>query len=1346
PNDPATQVASETPAEGCSDLRPQAIDSIDYTSNDERRYRYSHQSTSTGVSNTSFGLPPVLPDTSFSVGSAGDFGQGSAYPIHRNGSRGDLQSSENVSMISCKGASGQAGLPAVPHLHTEEDRSSRTSSLRVKIKTRMQNTLASIRSSSNLREKARAQAQAQNSAQQETAVLSGAESKDTTESSSKNRQDADFWTFTRGLPESGAIIPVSPNNNKTKTSPSKRPPIPWAEIHTSRPISTLEQTQLQQQQFEGGDLQMSSPKQQDLDTVMVSPEMPSLHDVVIGEDPDDETDSDGSIDIIMPGDYDDYTQFAEMPLKMRKKMIAAAQRSGAGDPQSLLKSKRPHPMKRFLTKDKNKKREESGAGGDDVAAVEPTSASGISNEASNLRKNSKKRPKDQDSIEGKRGQEPNKMVKGNSEEPFEWKRAFLKSLHLGRGHKSNPNAGAHTTTAQLTGLQELPVGEAGSSGTQGAITRLQRSDSIQSVRSRSLATSTHPGLLATTLAKPVNPVVRRETLEMAMMRRRRQSGSNGGMARSGADIFLGNDALPLSNALPGSLGSNNGYLRVPGSADGASTRTSTNITNTFTSFTFELANVEHAHAIVSNSAVPGLFNFKRHEIRSMTMSLGGLIPLETEQEFKGFDSDGDAMSGYTGDADVSMEEINFRRRASMGEPDSSKTLSAQALAAAGDEVLQSTPVGREKGKEKYLELGSAETAPHRRMSSDYDFDSDDVPDLPTSNRTRETFKSGQSRSPSLREYCQGGDTLGQVPQESLRMPRRVGPGPSPGLSRKPSRLFISTNASALGSNGSSASSAVSSLGPLSTEKEDKIFAREQSQHSMLPHSRQQALITRNGGSIPTIATGHEPSATFQPLLDSSPSFVGHRRQGSLTQQQQQHLRQTSQSPSSHLYDQYPHLRGSGNRSHHHQQYSSGDTLIPHIHNKNFSTGSTMSAASSATLNSPRLMVPGQHQSYLSRHGFTSPSSASATQGLSSRLGPGFDDADRSRGVAARSTTPEQSQLLALLTPSGTPLKEFDPSRDFEPSTPKDLQAMDFEALLAAAEREQAAGGRRRPLRDENNVDDRAVDFGHQERTLKKKCSEPLGSMLLPSPFEDEDGSAMRKRRSVPRLGSRRSQIFRDNGSSTVNPYPLDKEEKDLGRERLKERERQRIAERWARENEALTQNQESNVFESSKTMQSLPSSRTFKSALSGQLASAAVNAAASKTLTALEEQKQKLEVTPFPSTPLTPGPQIKSSTSRERVPGLQMQAKKQLPPSPSAQMNQALRKQQSVLESIQPKEIKSTMNASADRDRHDMSSSYGSSYTSVIRVSRNDGEAANSNRGIQFGPPRPKRVMKKKMS
>ncbi|KAF9957528.1 hypothetical protein BGZ72_001755, partial [Mortierella alpina] len=779
------------------------------------------------------------------------------------------------------------------HNRLAEDRPA-SSSLRIKLKNRVHNTLASMKSSSNLRDRARLQVAAtvapgpsentqehrqqhQKQQQQQSSSSDFMTDPQVPSPSPSPRSRHAFWSFPRTRPDS------------TGTTVSRQ--IPWST--STGPSSVADQSVTQSQ---------APPASQDM--AMLSPELaPRFEHQSFDQAAVEDMNSDDSMDIIMPSDYDDYTQFAELPLKKRKKMLAAAAAAAAAASQDP-SPKRPQAsrmnsdaMKRFLLqqkssddKGKNKKKQPQSTDGGSSAAVDQQT----------LQKSNKKRPKDQDSIEQEQQKEPNKMAKSNSKDLPEWRKAIMRSLHLGRGNQSKRNSKDSASSNQSTSPSQVDstmhIGQSHSSHRDSGVYpedpshRLARSESINSVRSRSMATSTHPGLLATTLATPRGTIIaRRETLEMAMRRRRRSSAARSGIF--GTEVFH-----------PG--------VKTAHDDDAAST---TNITHTFTSFTLELADIQHAHAIVNNSATPGLFNFKRQP--RFTMS--SVNQLDTDQEFKGFDSDGDAISGYTGDADVSMEDTFFIRP---------KT-----------PVTPKTSEGRDKGKARLS--GGPDILTRRRLSS-IEGDSDTLPELPVLTiRTRDLNRSGSGGRPN---------SANSNGRESPRSPKRTGTGSSPTLSRKPTRSFMSGSPIVTAASGSPSPTNVEST-TLSLEEVVSWKPRNilQPVRPPVPALNTKPLPTTRGSNLSTsstlIASSRTPYSATSTLLTQSPSLLS-----------------SPTGPTRNGPEAFHHHRKQSSSSHHrhpsHYQQASSDTLIPN-HLKNFSTASTLSASSgysaqTLTANSP----------------------------------------------------------------------------------------------------------------------------------------------------------------------------------------------------------------------------------------------------------------------------------------------------------------------------------------------------------------------------------------------------------
>ncbi|KAG0325113.1 hypothetical protein BG004_003295 [Podila humilis] len=856
-------------------------------------------------------------------------------------------------------------------VHIEQDRASTSSSLRTKFKNKVNSTLASIKSSSNPKDKSRsAQSSQQSSPTTIGSTYGSSQVSPTTIGTSTSQYDSSpsptssappkstklpktFWTFPRSRPESGTA--------------SKQ--MPWGD--TTRPSSYAGSS--------GAHTGHSEQHPSQDDSLMVSPELgPTDAPAILqslGHDANDEQDidSDDSIDIIMPGDYDDYTPFAELSLKKRKKMEAAAAAATTAAANKDQNQKKPHAVKRLL--EKGKRKNQSNDSSSVSATFERTESLGPQAASHPYKRNSKKRPKDQDSIEQKQGQEPNKMVKGNSEEPSEWRRALMRSLHLGRSNQTRQKSKEETDQSSLAQIQES--GEQGlehaNATNDGTIVRLRRSESIQSTRSRTLATSTHAALLATTIPVSRGPGLRRETLEMAMRRRRRSSA-----ARS--NLYVG-DVPPMSGSARSS---------IYGDA---------NITHTFTSFTLELADM-HARDVVNNSATPGLFNFKQRPPRqSISVAAQPGHQVDTDQEFRGFDSDGDALSGYTGDADISMEEVFVRPR---------------TPSVAGMKPLDA----RDKGKARDSGVGitSSSNANGRRKLSIIDGESDTVPELPTLTiRTRDLNRSGSGAGRNSGTYARS-QHMAENSSDSPRSPprRSSGQAASPTLHRKPSRNLVSAYSSGVSPavsspvNGASPSSSPSkgTATPNLSMEEIVSWKPRNIMPSTAPRppvpsvdTSKPALTTRGSGlssSTTLIPSSRTPYSAGAPAFTvHSPGIQATLRNTGEAASPLQLATATAAATAAARHQRQPSLQHVQSQ---HQQQASNDTLLPN-HLKNFSTASTLSASS---------------------------------------------------GYSAQTLT-SHSGLSTVSQPV-----EFDPNQKF-PTTPVDLKTMDFESLLQVAEQEQRKG-------------------------------------------------------------------------------------------------------------------------------------------------------------------------------------------------------------------------------------------------------------------------------------------------
>ncbi|KAF9310588.1 hypothetical protein BGZ91_007059, partial [Linnemannia elongata] len=739
-----------------------------------------------------------------------------------------------------------------------------SSSLRIKLKNRMSSTLASMKSSSNLRDKAKAQQQSSTSdnttsqsnerrqsafvtfspsteePQQQKQGTGSNVSSSTTSGSGKNRQSKTFWTFPRVRLESSQGSKRQPNSFDTLAAASTAAA---AAEKASAPV---------QDELVVEDVTMRS-----LEPGPAEDGATSLHEQ-LEELKVEELDSDHSLDIIQPGDYEDYTQFAELPLKKRKKLersfaAAAAAAANGEQPSKRDSSVRvgADAMKRFLTlQRKDTSTTTTTAGGDATEEVVTERDLGTPG-------NSKKRP---------------------------------------------PS----------------------STETRGSVAKR----------------------------------LRRETLEMAMRRRRQSS-----VARTNIS----------DTDIPPSLPRSSDFF----SLDNYS---STNVTHTFTSFTLELADM-YAHEVVNNSATPGLFNFKRRQSR-LTVSSHVGMDIDTDQDFRGFDSDGDAISGYTGDADISMEEIHVRPK------------------------TPTTPrpsPGLLKTRARESNAMPTDMFPRRKISS-VDGDSDTVSELPSLMiRTRDLNRSsggGFSSKPRPvsgssfeMDYEQQGNA---AEASSPRSPRRAGGALSPAFQRKFSRGMMTLNSVAEG--GSSASDSPAPVAksprggaPMSMEEvvswKPRNMYSQQQQH---PRPFVPALDTKP--LKPTRGSGLSSSTTLVPSSRTPHSAA-------LLSQSPRALSPTYESLD-HGIHHHQQFSSSSSSYRQHPNHPSADTLVP-SHHKN---GSNMSTGS----------------------------------GYSGRTLSGYGQQLR-RGISTME------------------VEEFDPSEDFPPTTPADLKSLDFEALLATAEREHQKG-------------------------------------------------------------------------------------------------------------------------------------------------------------------------------------------------------------------------------------------------------------------------------------------------
>ncbi|KAG0335597.1 hypothetical protein BG004_008390 [Podila humilis] len=841
-------------------------------------------------------------------------------------------------------------------------------SLRVKFKNRVSHTLASIKSSSNLRDKAKAQ--------DPTITLASVPSTPASPTSHSSTIASDEVDSHRSIDRTATATSFSSSGSKGNrpsksfwTFPRVRP-----DSVKHRPHSVMAiQSSAAEHDVTMASVQNKSDKGKD--------DYGNENGTQAKEERvSEELDSDRSIDFILPADYEDYTQFAELSLKKRKKFEAAFAANGSL-PSSYSNKRRPNSVrastdavKRFLATQKQE-----------------------SQQRQYLSPSSKKVSESQ----GLDGAKTLSRSQGDH-----WRRSLLKSLHLGKGknqgsQKMDGAAPAASKEAALSVVDEDPQ------YVSPVITiRPTRSDSVYSTRSRSMATSTHPGLFATTLPRPRGPGLRRETLEMAMRRRRQSSAARSNIS---------------DNEIPSPLPRHSEFF-------GLDNYSTTNITHTFTSFTLELADM-YAQDVMNNSVTPGLFNFKRRATR-MTMSSHILEPDTTDQSFRGFDSDGDAISGYTGDADVSMDEIYVQPRT----PTTMNQGSSDPYSFSGNSSSHT------KGPDLLT----------RRKLSSIDGDSDVVPELPTLTiRTRDlnnNLQQNQSQQVSLgsrgsfgannkhhRTFTprpESGSSFdmteqdeGDVHQQACSPIRRA---PSPTMTRKTSRTaLMGTHHHA--SRGFSAQSPKSPKTPKSPSKRQPMSMEEITSwkprqlgpsppHPMATnpfHVRPlvPALDTRKPTkNSSTKGSGMSSSTT---LIGSSRTPFGYGGSSVLSQSPGGLLLSPSPLDTIDEGDSSSHQHRHASHSQHHGQGSSSSTassngdLARPFHPKGISGVSTLSAASSD----------------FSAH---------------TRYGSGDGHKNGSRNGNGN-------------------VAEFDPSQEFPPTTPVDLRGMDFEALLVTAEREHQKG-------------------------------------------------------------------------------------------------------------------------------------------------------------------------------------------------------------------------------------------------------------------------------------------------
>ncbi|KAF9358876.1 hypothetical protein BGX34_008681 [Mortierella sp. NVP85] len=810
--------------------------------------------------------------------------------------------------------------PAMGELTTDG-----TASLRLKLKNKVHDALASMKSSSNLKDRVRTlhpesaesplKVQDQNgdngerrhsvlvllssdaSAQQALKWDNSNHAVDDLTVSPKHRHSKNFWTFPRVRHDAG------------QTSTRRHQPSWEAEDNDDSKLEDALDAIIQPPSTR-------VPAETEDGSTTLYHQMQELKV--------DEFDSDKSLDIILPADYEDYTMFAEFPLKKRKKMerSLAAAASDSHRRSSSMKAS-AEAMKRFLKKQESRNK--------DVSTEDSTAIEVLDQEVSAVNSN-KKRPQAVPEIaEG--------SSKRSGQLAADWRRSLLKSLHLNKGVNTSRKGANNDGTTNRVHLDALTEDLQAAAEAR----RNSTSNSVHTTRSMSLTTSTHPALLATAISKPRSPGLRRETLEMAM-RRRRQSGAT-------VRLNIGEDEVPPP---------------LPQSSEffGVDNISTTNITHTFTSFTLELAEM-HARDVINNSAIPGLFNFKRRTPR-LTVS-SNMMELDTDHDFKGFDSDGDAISGYTGDADISMDEIHVRPpKASVVAP-SFKT------------------------RAREFSSGAAGLAARRKISS-IDGDSDTVPELPKLLiRTRDLnlrgsgHVRGNSGSYSRLGRPLSGSSFDMELDSQLnngvdngpRSPQRSGQISPPALTRMSGRGISTSPTSARGP------SSPVKLGrtPLSIEE---IASWEPRDADFQPPRPSVPMLdirplkpTRGvGGALSTTLISASRTPNSASTLTQSPVMMTPTGERVFSGRSHYHQQSTSSS-------------STASQHHEHQHQMSGDTLVP-SHLRYVSSGSVMSARSGYSVHT----------------------------------------------LGAR---------------------EFDPSEEFPPTTPADLKAMDFEALLEAAEREQSKG-------------------------------------------------------------------------------------------------------------------------------------------------------------------------------------------------------------------------------------------------------------------------------------------------
>ncbi|KAG0246932.1 hypothetical protein BGX31_005420 [Mortierella sp. GBA43] len=774
--------------------------------------------------------------------------------------------------------------PDFPHeqelLAMGETVSDGTASLRVKLRNKVHGALSSMKSSSNLRDKAKSQLHPESAESPSPSEVQPSLDRDNGE-----RRDSALVMLPLDESELQQALKLGNSNHMNYDAADAADgltvPQPKSKHRHSKTFWTFprirHESGQQRRSWEAEDTHNHHSKSDDPRAAALETEDGSMLHQQMQELKVEEMDSDKSLDIILPEDYEDYTLFAELPLKKRKKMERSLAAAAAGsDP------KRPSSMRASADAVKRLLKKQDSAKNKEVTMEEATGTTEV-------------KERDMGSINGNKKRLQGDGAEGSSKRSgqlsVDWRRSLMKSLHLNKGTRKGAQDNARSPSplagAALTEEDARLSGEA---------------NSVHTTRSMSLTTSTHPALLATTVSRPKSPGLRRETLEMAMRRRRSTA------------IRLNNGETEIPPPLP-----------LSSEFFGVDNISTTNITHTFTSFTLELAEM-HARDVVNNSATPGLFNFKRRATPRLTVS-SNMMELDTDHDFKGFDSDGDAISGYTGDADISMDEIH-----------------ATPLRAP-------VPTSTFRTRAREFSFGAAGLAARRKISS-IDGDSDTVPELPKLViRTRDlNLRGGHSRensgsysrlgrpmSGSSFDLEQDGRANNGL-DENLRSPRRSGPASPPALTRKSGRSFQTSPTSPLSASHSS-----------SLVKTDRAPMSLEEIASWRPRNMHTSQPLRSGISTTLISlSSHAPNSAS--TLTQSPVGMTPTGSGAIERgfNHRGYFHQQSTSCSS-----------TSSQRLEHQHQMSGDTLVP-SHLRYVSSGSVMSANSAYTVQ-PNSGTPGARE-------------------------------------------------------------------------------------------------------------------------------------------------------------------------------------------------------------------------------------------------------------------------------------------------------------------------------------------------------------------------------------------------